>query len=272
MILTASTLTRRCGALATLLPFLIGWCLPVFAQTAHDKDTLTVGYLDAPPVTFQSEEGRAEGIFIELTRRVAEEAGYDLEFRLLPISRTYHYLRTGGIDVWPGATDIPALKGEVLESFVSPYSFQLSAWGLESTPPVSHFDDLTGQTVILISGYTHSGLASALDASDEVTVIYARDHRAGVAMLKRGRGDYLLNFQQAVRAVLEEFPVPGIREYRVLARNAAWVFSLANPRSAQLRDEFDSAYLSLAERSEVPPRRPLTEEFVLPGLPAPGPD
>ncbi|MGM0772509.1 MAG: substrate-binding periplasmic protein [Pseudomonadota bacterium] len=267
MKITVSILTRLCGVLPVLLPFIIGWCVPVFAQTQHNDDTLTVGYLDAPPVTFQSEEGRAEGIFIELTRRVAEEAGYDVDFQLLPISRAYHYLRTGGIDVWPGATDIPDLEGEILESFVSPFPLQLSAWGLENTPKVSRFDDLTGQTLILISGYTHSGLDSILESSPEITVIYARNHRAGVAMLERGRGDYLLNFQQAVMAVLEEFRVPGIREYPVRTRNAAWIFSLANPRSAQLRNEFDDAYLRLAERGDVPPRRELTAGFVLPGLP-----
>ncbi|MCL7942769.1 transporter substrate-binding domain-containing protein [Marinobacter sp. ATCH36] len=277
MIIKARDLMRlfrfvlHCGQLGVARPLtlllivylsLVG---PAHAQQV--RDTLKVGYLDVPPLTYQAENGRAEGVFIELTRQVAEEAGYDLEFRYLPISRAYFYLRTGGIDVWPGATDIPALENQVLESFVSPFSLQLSAWGVQNAPPVAHFNDLIGKTLILIAGYTHSGLDSVLESSPAITVIYAPNHRAGVAMLARGRGDYLLGFRQAVRAVLKEFPVPGIRDYPVRTRNAAWVFSLANPRSAQLRDEFDNAYLRLADRGEVPLYRAFSEGFVLPGLP-----
>jgi len=255
---TARRLT--CSLLALL-------CLSDLAQAQQIRDILTVGYVDVPPLAYQSEEGRAEGVFIELTRRVAEEAGYELDFQYLPVNRAYHYLRTGGIDIWPGVTDVPALKGEVLESFVSPLPFQLSAWGLEDAPPVTHFNDLTGTTLILISGYTYGGLASVLASSPDIDVTYAPGHRAAVAMLERGRGDYLLDYQDPVKTVLREYPINGIREYEVRTRNAAWIFSLANPNSARLRDEFDDAYLRLSERGDVPPPRTLSTGFVLPGLP-----
>ncbi|WP_228260729.1 substrate-binding periplasmic protein [Marinobacter orientalis] len=249
------------------MPFLIAFIfLAGPGQAQQLRDTVKVGYIDAPPLTYQSENGRAEGSFIELTRRVAEEAGYDPDFEYLPVTRAYFYLRTGGIDVWPGVTDVPALKGEVLESFVSPQPFQLSAWGMQTMPPVSHFNDLKGTTLILISGYTYGGLADLLERTPDIALTDAPSHQAAVAMLKRGRGDYLLDFHGPVKAVLKEFPVQGIREYPVRIRNTAWVFSLANPRSSQLRDEFDDAYLRLAERGEVPQPRPLSEGFQLPGL------
>lgn len=246
---------------------LVALGLAAAAQAQQTRDTLEVGYVDVPPLAFQGEDGRAKGVFIEMTRRVAEEAGYDLEFRYLPISRAYVYLRTGRIDIWPGVTDIPALAGEVLESFVSPLPFQLSLWGMKDVKPVSHFNDLNNKTLILIAGYTYGGLVDHLESNPTIKVIDAPNHEAAVAMLSRGRGDYLLDFQDPVRAVLKKHPVPDIREYEVHTRNAAWVFSLANPRSSQLRDEFDDAYLRLEERGEVPPPRELTPGFSLPGLP-----
>lgn len=277
MIVTASILTRRFGAAhgfgwrsvarCLILSCITGLFLATYGQAQPIRDTLTVGYVDVPPLAFQGEDGRAEGVFIELTRRVAEEAGYDLDFRYLPVSRAYFYLRTGGIDIWPGVTDVPALENEVLESFVSPLPFQLSAWGMEGKPPVSHFDDLNGKTLILISGYTYGGLATRLAETPGISITEAPNHQAAVAMLNRGRGEYLLDYQDPVRAVLGEFPVPGIREYPVRTRNAAWVFSLANPKSSQLRDEFDDAYLRLAERGEVPEPRMFSKGFLLPGLP-----
>lgn len=279
MIITARIRTRLscdflyCGwdSITRPLAFalLVSLCLAVLAgpaQAQPTRDTLIVGYVDVPPLTYEGIDGRAEGVFIDLTRRVANEAGYDVNFRYLPVSRAYYYLRTGGIDIWPGVTDVPALEGEVLESFVSPLPFTLSAWGMENMPPVSHFDDLKDKTLILISGYTYGGLADHLARTPGISITEAPNHQAAVAMLNRGRGDYLLDYQDPVNAVLEEFPIRGIREYPVRTRNAAWVFSLANPRSAQLRNEFDDAYLRLAERGEVPKPRVLNGGFQLPGL------
>lgn len=277
MTITARILTRRHGtfprferfpnARRVFLTLLISLFLAASTQAQHVRDTLTVGYVDVPPLAFQGDDGHAKGVFIELTRRVAEEAGYDLDFQYLPVSRAYFYLRTGGIDIWPGVTGVPALENEVLESFVSPLPFQLSAWGMEDAPSISHFRDLNNKTLILISGYTYGGLAARLESTPGITVTEAPNHEAAVAMLKRGRGDYLLDYQDPVRAVLKEFPVRGIREYPVRTRNAAWIFSLANPKSSQLRDEFDDAYLRLAARGEVPEPRTLSKGFLLPGLP-----
>ena len=58
-----------------------------------------------------------------------------------------------------------------------------------------------------------------------------------------------------------------IRESEVRSRNLAWLFSLANPRAALLREAFDDAYIRLAERGEVPPIRKINEGFVVPGFP-----
>lgn len=276
MIITVRIRTRlscallRCGGYAItrrlVFALLVSLCLTGVAQAQPSRDTLIVGYVDVPPLAFRGEDGRAEGTFIELTRRVAEEAGYDLDFRYLPVSRAYHYLRTGGIDIWPGVTDVPALENEVLESFVSPFPFQLSAWAMEGTPPVHHFNDLNDRTLILISGYTYGGLAARLESTPGISVTEAPNHWAAVAMLTRGRGDYLLDYQDPVRVVLEDSPVTGIREYPVRVRNAAWIFSLANPGSSELRDEFDDAYLRLSEQGEVPRPRALSKGFLLPGL------
>lgn len=258
---------RSPGGLRFTWSLLVCVCLAGLVQAQQARETLKVGYVNVPPLTYEGIDGRAEGVFIELTRQVAREAGYDLDFQILPISRAYAYLRTGGIDVWPGATDVPALENEVLESYVSPFSVRLSLWAMEAAQPVEHFDDLQGKTLILITGYTHGGLDSQLESNPDIKVIRAPHHRAALAMLARGRADYLLDFEDPVRALLQKSPLPGIQEFEVQTRNAAWIFSLANPKSSELRDEFDDAYLRLAERGEVPPPRKLAPTFTLSGLP-----
>ena len=238
-----------------------------FAGPVSSDRLLRIAYVEFPPITYRAENGEAEGTFIEITRKVALEAGYEVDFLYLPVTRAYLYLTNGKIDAWPGVTSIPALDGEVLESWASPLPVQLSAWYLETTPPVDHFDTLLGKTVIVIGGYTYGGLLSWLESEGSIRVTEAPNHRSALDMLKRGRGDYLLDYRQPVMDTLEMPADSMIRESEVRSRNLAWLFSLANPRAALLREAFDDAYIRLAERGEVPPIRKINEGFVVPGFP-----
>lgn len=237
------------------------------AQSDTGTKTLRVAYIEFPPITYQTNDGEPAGSFIELTRKVAAEAGYEPDFIYLPLSRTYLYLSNGGIDVWPGVTEVPHLVDDVLESWVSPFSAQLSAWYREDTPALDHFDQLQGKQVIVIGGYTYGGLLPWLEQNAGIRVTEAPNHRSAVDMLKRKRGDYLLDYRQPVKEILTEPSDRVIRESEVRSRNAAWLFSLANPRAALLREEFDDAYLRLVEKGEVPPVREITGGYVIPGFP-----
>src|SRR6056297_387221 len=238
----------------------------VLADTVEQR-IVRIAYVEFPPITYRAENGQAEGSFIEITRKVAREAGFETEFLFLPVTRAYLYLTNGKIDAWPGVANIPALEGEVLESWASPLPVQLSAWYLEKTPPVEHFDRLLGKTVIVISGYTYGGLISWMESEGSIRVTEAPNHRSALDMLKLGRGDYLLDYRQPVMETLEPTTDHMIRESEIRTRNSAWLFSLANPRAALLRDAFDDAYIRLAERGEVPPIREFNDGYLVPGFP-----
>lgn len=237
------------------------------AEAPASKPVVRVAYLEFPPMSYQAGDGTAAGSFIELTRKVATEAGYRPEFIYLPVSRVYLYLMNGLIDVWPGVTGVPALQGHVLESWASPAAVHLSAWYLEGTPPLTHLEQLQGNRVIVIGGYTYAGLLDWLEANPEIRVTQSPNHRSAVDMLKRKRGDYLLDYRQPVTEILVKGLDDNLRESPVRTRDLAWIFSLANPRAAVLRDEFDDAYLRLAEKGAVPPVRDLHGGYMIPGYP-----
>lgn len=235
--------------------------------SAEASSTVRVAYVEFPPISYRNEQGEPAGEFVDITRKVAAEAGYQLEFIYLPVARTYLYLTNGTIDVWMGLTDIPALKDDVLESWISPIPVELSAWYLEGAPPVDHMDRLRNKTVILIGGYTYAGLRDWLTAQPDIRITEAPNHRSGLNMLKRQRGDYLLDYRQPVQESLSRNEDNEIRESEMRSRNGAWLFSLANPRAAILREAFDDAYLRLAERGEVPLVRRFQKTYVVPGFP-----
>lgn len=226
-----------------------------------------VAYVEFPPITYRTAEGEPAGEFVEITKKVAAEAGYELEFIYLPVARTYLYLKDGTVDLWLGLSATPVLKEAVLESWISPIPVELSAWYRQDTELLEHMDQLHGSMVILIGGYTYGGLRYWLEDQPDIRITEAPNHRSAVDMLKRKRGDYLLDYRQPVREILTHPSDAIIRESELRTRNSAWMFSIANPRAAILREAFDDAYLRLAERGEVPPARRLQETFVLPGFP-----
>ncbi|MEC7816919.1 MAG: transporter substrate-binding domain-containing protein, partial [Pseudomonadota bacterium] len=185
---------------------------PATETSADTRPTVTVAYVEFPPITYRSAAGQPAGYFVDLTREVAEEAGYQLEFLYLPVSRAYLYLQNGTVDLWLGMTDIPALTYDILESWANPASLQLSAWYRKGTQPVEHLDALRGKTVILIGGYTYGGFRDWLDQQKDIRLTEAPNHRSGIDMLKRKRGDYLLDYRQPVIEVLEERPGHGLQE------------------------------------------------------------
>ncbi|MFO8141839.1 MAG: transporter substrate-binding domain-containing protein [Marinobacter sp.] len=236
-------------------------------QDPNSTKVVRVAYAEFPPISFRNAMGEPAGEFVAITRQVAEDAGYELEFIYLPLARAYLYLQNGSVDLLIGMTSTPDLRNDVLESWISPIPVELSAWYREETAPLKHMDQLHGRTVILIGGYTYGGLRHWLEDQVDIRITEAPNHRSAVDMLVLERGDYLLDYRQPVREELTQPSDDVIRESELRTRNTAWLFSLASPRASILREAFDDAYLRLAERGEVPPVRRSIETFVLPGFP-----
>lgn len=252
---------------------LAGICLLVLilnstASAGAGRPELRVGYVEFPPYEYNGPNGEAAGTFLELTRQVAEEAGFDVRFIYVPVSRAYLYLREGKIDLWPGLTNIPALSEDVLESQTHPLAVQLNAWSTSANPPIQQFEDFYGKSLILIAGYTYGGLAGYLESHPGITVTHAPNHQAAVDMLNIQRGDYLLDYQLPVENILRKEPTVHLQYSSIRVRTAAWLFSLANPRAGEIQRAFDNAWLRLVKCGDV---TVLPERYShkVPGFPLP---
>ncbi len=244
--------------------------LLVLASTvvsAQERVTLRVGYVGFPPLQYQADNGEPAGTMIDLTRTVAEEAGYELEFTYLPTSRAYYYLRFGTIDLLPGLSMTPELSGSVFESRFSPMAIQLSAWSLGDTPAITDFKHFEGHIVILIAGFTYGGLRRYLEASPAIKTTQAPNHVTALEMLRRKRGDYVLDYRQPIQQVLQTHPMAGLNESEVQTRYGALLFSRQHPDAQRFRDNFDDAYLRLAERGVLPGPIIKRASYRLPGYP-----
>lgn len=232
--------------------------------------TLKIGYFDFPPYQYQDARGEPAGSVVELTRQVAAEAGYNVDFDLIPIGRIYFYLRNGRIDAWIGVTDAPELTGAVTETDATPLVLELASWFLEGTPAFRSVKDFRGRTVIRLAGYTYGGLLGELEKDGQVRVYEAPTHEAGLQMLAKGRGDYLLHYREPIEEILGHSPVEGLTSVSVSRHEMAWHFSLQAPEPVEVRTAFDSAYSRLARRDELPSFAERPGALLHPGLVIPG--
>lgn len=232
-----------------------------------DERTLIVAYVDFPPYIYQNEAGEADGTFTNLTRQVAAEAGYRLEFQLLPAARAYYYLTTGQVDLWLGLVNNPSLNSLVVESQARPIHTEFGVWYLRDTPVPRHFDDLSGKQLITIGGYNYEGLAQLLERTPAITAVSTSNHRSALDMLVRGRGDYLLDYRDPVEVELQTFPVASIRYTPMRGREAAWLFPLAAGGADARVRAFDQAWQRLLDRGEVTAPAGAGTATLMPGLP-----
>lgn len=217
------------------------------------EQRLQVGYLNFPPYEY-SDHGRPRGPLIDILRKVADEAGLRLEFRLLKPQQLYRYLRDGTVDVWPGLTGVPDLENHIYQSRHTLMHLRLSAYAVAPTAPVDSLDDLSGRRLIYIEGYTYGGLGRMLrQRARHNTIILASTQQAALQMLAKGQADYLIDYQRPVEMALRSMTITGLRASPLSERNAAFIVSRKIPHAWDLMEKLDRAYSALLQKGVIKP-------------------
>ena len=172
----------------------------VVASQAQATD-LRFCFNDWPPYVF-SEDGGAEGISVDITRRAAAVAGLEVSFEELPWNRCLEMVRQGAFD---GVLDA-AERPEFLQGPAS-YSVYTNTFWVHEDSPVQRFafSAFEGGTVGLVSGYSYP--KDLLDSLDQVgaRIEYAVDDRANIRKLAFGRvGAIVADFANTLQITREK--------------------------------------------------------------------
>lgn len=175
-----------------------------------DLPVVTVGYYDFPPSIYTTHEGRTAGPLFDLLTRMLQRGGYTPEFRAMPIARLYNELREGRVDLWAGAPGKEELKGHVLESDRPLAQVRLNLYYRSDTPAPKVPDDLAGKVMIMLSGYSYWPRTRdlLLDPAREIIQLRTHHREAALELLRRQRGDYLLDYQLPIDQVLKRTGQP----------------------------------------------------------------
>lgn len=243
-----SKLRRTIGAVslaAALASF------PSHAANAEDRPVIRGAFIEFPPLAYTTDTGEVEGTFIDLSETIADRAGYHITWQELPIERVYLYLEHGDIDMWLGSAGVPELAPYTREADFHTGSIRLNAYSREGAARIASIEDLRGQSLILIRGYTYWRLLDPLKEDPDTQVTIAPSHLSALRMLAFKRGDYLINFQSPMDNLLQDAPLPNLQYDNLLDWPLTLVFSEKAAGTDRMVEDLNSTWENMQEDTEM---------------------
>lgn len=214
----------------------------------HEKPVVRVGIMAFPGFSELNEAGEAVGKTVVLTRMLLEQAGYRADIRIMPAARIWRGLESGGVHLWPGILNKPALKEHTLmtDRDLGQVGIDLYYRPGESEPELP--GALAGKRVILITNYTYvtSLLDTLRDPELGLEQVTSISHIGAVQMLLKGRGDYLLDYQVQVDAATRQLGIAPLPSVQMAEQPMRFILSQESGFAPELKADLDRAYDELA--------------------------
>ena len=164
-----------------------------------DTGVFTIGYVpDAPPMSFDDENGKPAGFSIALCHHVAnavkEAAGIEnIEIRYVPLVSPEDRLsavQNRTVDIECGATTVTLSRRERVDFSLMTFITGAAVLSL-SSKPIHSIEQLSGKTVAVIKDTTtDSGLRKFITNNDfKITLRIIATHTEGMELLAAGKVD-----------------------------------------------------------------------------------
>jgi ABC-type amino acid transport substrate-binding protein len=140
----------------------------------------------------------------------------------------------------------PALQACCLFSKQPITTAEIRAYRRVDTAPLKGKEDLAGQQVITIRGYSYGGLNSFLtDALQRVTLNVTPSHVSAFKMLINGRADYAIDYAGPASEVLAAERIEGVT-FEVLSRQEVYlVLSKSYPDAQNVMNRLEAIAATL---------------------------
>ncbi len=228
------SLRRYVRLLALLL------CWPLFASAQAEKPTdIEFGYVEMPPRTFTNAQGKPDGQLLKLMTAVMNKAGLSWRATSYPANRLISNLKDGSTPM-SIVVRVPALEECCLFSKEAVGVAELRIYRIGEKPAIKRREDLSGKTLIVLRGYSYSGLINFInDPKNKISSEVAPTHEAAFDMLAAGRADYLINYSEPSEIALAANPVRNAH-FDVFERaERVLVISKSHPNAAKLMERLE---------------------------------
>ncbi|MGB0683515.1 MAG: substrate-binding periplasmic protein [Magnetovibrionaceae bacterium] len=178
------------GLLAGLLGF------SVAATATEDSRPLEYGYPDQSVWTTRlNDQGQLDNPLLRLAGRIFDEAGLEWTSRAYPAKRLFKSLKDGSVP-FTMLVRASSLQECCLFGSEPLTSTTLRVFRAGDTAAIQAKEDLASKRVIVIRGYSYGAIGKFLrDPGNSVELVEAARHEEAFELFRRGRGDYVLDYQ-----------------------------------------------------------------------------
>ena len=218
---------------------------PAFSQT------LRIGYVEFPPMTYTDQNGEPAGLLMESAIKTMEKAGFDWEAVSLPANRIGSLMATGHIHVWLGLDTLPQFNGNTHVGAAVLEKLTLRAYTIGHKPPIHNRQDLNGKTILILRGYSYGGWTSYIkDPTNDIRYLEFNTHEKAFERLrilsKRIDNLYLLNYKHPSDIVLQKLALPDIQFNQISSLNMHFVVTKKMAGAKAILERIETAFQQLA--------------------------
>ncbi len=205
-------------------------------------EALKVGYVEFPPYTY-TDGGAAKGSLIELLDVVTKGAGLTFTAESAPARRLFAGIPEGEFHLFLGVKTPEAFQGTTLASAQPIGTIELYAWGMGQAPAVKAKEDLSGKSVIVLTGYSYGGWRTWMDdPANKVAVVEARTPDQALKLLEAGRAPILLQYRLPMEQALAGQTVAGLTSSLVSALDIYFVLSKKTPDADAVMAKLEASF------------------------------
>lgn len=207
---------------------------------------LELGYVEFPPYTFTDKNGKANGFLLKLASKVLDRAKIKWHAKPYSAARLYAQLQTGTTNLFLGIKAVPFIQEHIITQDLIIGKIEMRIYAIDEKPLIRKKEDLSGQSVILIRGYSYSGWSTFLnEPSNHVFVVKVSKHVSAFKALQAGRAKYLLEYRYPAEEVLKSINIPNIQHVSINENNLYFIVSKKTPDANNILFKLNQAYCAI---------------------------
>ncbi len=227
--------------------------LLILAFGAEAKPVKVV-YVDFKPYTFTNEQGEADGLLNQLTRKVLAQAGIEAEFQQVELLEMFESFIHGDADISFMVGAFPVRKHKMLFGSDVIAKLHLQIYFTDAMAPVRTVQDLRGKSVAILKSYTYGYMRDYLQfPENRVQLLLTDNHRDAFELLASDRSVYVLDYRRPVQELLREMQLPGLMQRNLSHIPIYWAVSKRSALAGGLLSTLESTYGQMLEEGLLQP-------------------
>ncbi len=219
---------------------------PAFSQT------LKIGYVEFPPMTYTDQNGQPAGFIMDIAAKSLKKAGFEWTAVSLPAKRMAKSLATGQIQLWVGLATMPHFDGTTHVGKTVVEKLILRAYTIGNSPPIRNKQDLQGKTILLLRGYSYGGWSTFIkNPANKIQYLELDSHEKAFNRLeklsKRIPNTYLLDYKHPSDIILRKQNLPDIQFNQISSLDMHFVVTRKMDGAKGVLDRIETAFQQLSE-------------------------